>query len=103
MGKKRRTHSAEFKSRVALEAVRGIKTTGQIAGEYEIHPGQIAQWKKELVAGLPDVFKRGPSSDNKQAEHEQERLQRKIGQLTMDIDWLKKKCKELHIPIDEKP
>ncbi len=103
MGKKRRIHSAEFKSRVALEAVRGIKTTAEIAREYEIHPGQIAQWKKELVAGLPDVFKRGPSSDNKQAEYEKKRLERKIGQLTMDVDWLKKKCKELHIPIDEKP
>ena len=60
MGKKRRIHSAEFKSRVALEAVRVIKTTAEIAREYEIHPGQIAQWKKELVQGLPDVFKRGP-------------------------------------------
>ncbi len=103
MGKKRRIHSAEFKSRVALEAIRGIKTTAEIAREYEIHPGQIAQWKKELVQGLPDVFKRGPSSDNKQAEYEKKRLERKIGQLTMDVDWLKKKCKELHIPIDEKP
>jgi transposase len=102
MGKKRRTHSAEFKSRVALEAVRGVKTAGEIAREYEVHPGQIAQWKKELLAGLPDVFKRGPSRDDKQAEREQERLERKIGQLTMDVDWLKKKCRELHIPIDEK-
>ena len=102
MGKKRRTHSAEFKSRVALEAVRGLKTSGEIAKEYEIHPGQIAKWKKELIAGLPDVFKRGPSSDEKQVEREAERLQRKIGELTMDVDWLKKKCRELHIPIDEK-
>ncbi len=103
MTKKRRTHSAEFKSRVALEAVRGLKTTAQIAKQYEVHPGQITQWKKELLAGLPEVFKRGPSSDDKQAERRQKRLQRKVGELTMDLDWLKKKCRELQIPIDEKP
>jgi len=102
MGKKRRIHSAQFKARVALEAVRGVKTSGEIAKEYEIHPGQIAQWKKELVAGLPDVFKRGVSSDDKQAEREKKRLERKVGELTMDVDWLKKKCRELHIPINEK-
>lgn len=103
MTKKRRTHSAEFKARVALEAVRGLKTTAQIAKQYEVHPGQITQWKKELISGLTDVFKRGPSSDSKQAERKEKRLQRKVGELTMDLDWLKKKCRELQIPIDEKP
>lgn len=103
MAKKRRTHSAEFKSRVALEAVRGAKTTSEIASQYEIHPVQIAQWKKELLAGMPEIFKRKPSSDQKQTEREKERLERKIGELTMDVDWLKKKCRELQIPIDERP
>ena len=51
MGKKRRRHSAQFKARVALEAIKGIKTANELASEFDVHPGQISQWKRELLEG----------------------------------------------------
>ena len=56
MKKQRRKHSSEFKARVALEAIRGVKTVSQIAQEYEIHPVMVSNWKKEMLSHLPDVF-----------------------------------------------
>ncbi len=58
MTKKRRTHSAEFKARVALEALKGIKPVHQIASENEIHPVQVSQWKKELQERMAEIFGR---------------------------------------------
>ena len=52
----RRTHDAAFKAKVALEVVKGEKTTSQIAGEYGVHPNQIGQWRKILLSGLPPYF-----------------------------------------------
>ena len=56
MKKQRRKHSSEFKARVALEAIKGVKTVSQIAQEYEIHPVMVSSWKKEILSHLPDVF-----------------------------------------------
>mgnify|MGYP001354408461 CR=1 FL=1 len=100
---KRRQHSAEFKARVALEAVQGLKTVNEIAREHEVHPVQVSQWKKELVERLPEVFGRKPEPDAAVAERQKERLERKIGELTMDVEFLKKKCAQLGIPVDERP
>jgi transposase len=103
MKRKRRNHSSEFKAQVALEAVRGVKTVNEIAAQYEVHPVQVSTWKKDLLDRLPEVFGR-PTNPN--GEHDQKRteqLERKVGQLTMEVDWLKKKCKQLHLPIDDKP
>ncbi len=58
MKKQRRKHSPEFKARVALEAIKGIKTVSQIAQEYEIHPVMVSKWKKEMLNHLPDVFEK---------------------------------------------
>lgn len=101
MKKKRRTHSAEFKSQVALEAIKGIKTLSEIAREYEVHPVQVTQWKKELQERLPEVFGRKSAFDEQKAEKQEQRLHQKIGQLTVEVDWLKKKCRQLGIPLDE--
>jgi len=101
MTKKRRKHSGAFKARVALEALRGIKTVSEIAAEYEIHPVQVSQWKKDLQERVPEVFEKPRKSDGASERREAERLERKVGQLTMEVDWLKKKCEELQIPIDE--
>ena len=70
----RRTHSPEFKARVAMEALKGIKPVHQIASENEIHPVQVSQWKKELQEGMSEIFERknGRSSD---AEKEQRHLE----------------------------
>ena len=56
MSKKRRTHSSEFKAQVGLEALKGIKTVSETAREYEIHPVQVSQWKKEIQERLPEIF-----------------------------------------------
>lgn len=96
---KRRIHSAEFKARVALEAIKGAKTVSQIAAENHLHPVQVTQWKAQMQAAAPEVFGSGAGQARGQAaqQAERERLERKIGQLVVEVDWLTKKCKELGI------
>ena len=65
----------------------------EIAKEYEVHPVQISQWKKEIQQRLPELFNKGPEPGLEEAEKEKSRLERKVGALTMDIDWLKKSAK----------
>ena len=89
--KKRKIFSSQLKAKVALEAVRGIKTVNEIAQEFGVHPTQVGLWKKELqeqAAGLFDV-KRGPKPVDQSASPE--RLYSEIGRLKMELDWLKKK------------
>jgi transposase-like protein len=103
MTQKRRKHSGAFKARVALEAVRGVKTINQIAAEHEIHPVQVSQWKKELETRMSEIFEKPKKANDNSKEREAERLERKVGQLTMDLDWLKKKCEQLQSPTDDLP
>ncbi len=91
MKKGRRNHSAEFKARVALEAVKGIKSMSELAAAYEVHPNQISKWKKQVLAELPGIF-----SDRRKREADGEealraRLYQQIGQLQVELEWLKKK------------
>lgn len=89
--KKRKVFTGEFKAKVALEAVRGIKTVNEIAQEFGVHPTQVGLWKKELqdqAASLFDV-KRGPKPVDPSADPE--RLYSEIGRLKVELDWLKKK------------
>ncbi len=97
MKKKRRKFTPEFKARIALEAAKGAKTISEIASEEQLHPVQISKWKKELLTGASTVFEsRASISDTEDAaEKKQAQLERKIGQLTVEVDWLKKKSKEL--------
>jgi transposase-like protein len=67
-----------------------VITVSEIAREYQVHPNQISQWKLQLVEHLPEVFESGPSAQLLDREKEIERLERKVGQLTMELDWLKK-------------
>lgn len=99
MKKQRRKHSAEFKARVALEAIKGVKTLSEIAREYEIHPVMVGKWKTEMLDRLPELFATNTMGKDKGAEKEQEQLHRKVGQLTMEVDFLEKKCKQLGIPV----
>ena len=94
MKEKRRNHSPEFKARIALEAIRGVKTVQQIAADNHLHPVQVTQWKGVIRDRLPELFETGTSA----GEDSQEliaQLHEKIGQLTVEADWLKKKCKQL--------
>jgi transposase len=99
MKNKRRIHSAEFKARVALDAIKGIKTVQEIAADNQVHPTQVTQWKSQMLAGASEVFDqgRGRKMEQEMAEVDKERLERKIGQLVVEVDWLSKKCKELGI------
>jgi transposase len=89
--KKRKSFSSQHKARVALEAIRGVKTVNEIAQEYSVHPTQVGQWKKELQAQAPSLFdtKRGPKPEDPSGSPE--RLYSEIGRLKMELDWLKKK------------
>jgi transposase len=78
-----------------LEALAGIRTVAQIAREYQVHPAQVSQWKQAIVERLPDVFERGATAQAEASEREVARLERKVGQLTMELDWLKKKSGQL--------
>ena len=98
MKKQRRKHSPEFKARVALEAIKGLETINEIAVKYEIHPVQVGAWKKELLERVPEVFERKNAAPDKKDDQERARLERKVGQLSMEVDWLEKKCVQLGIP-----
>jgi transposase len=88
---KRKIFTSAEKAKVALAAVKGIKTINEIAQEHGVHPTQVNQWKKELLDNVGSLFegKRGPKPVN--AENAPDRLYAKIGQLNMELEWLKKK------------
>ncbi len=96
MKKTRKRHEAAFKARVALEAIKGNKTASQIAGEYGVHPQQVTDWKKTLTDGVVGVFdKDAPKQAAESFERERTELQSKIGELTVKVDFLVKKSKQL--------
>lgn len=88
---KRRQHSAELKSKVALAAIRGVSTVQEIAGKYEVHPTLVAKWKKEALAGLAEIFSSGTAKRDVSEERLREQLYAQIGRLKVENDWLKKK------------
>ena len=87
---KRRKFSAEFKARVALEALVGDKTLAELAARHDVHPNMIAQWKRQAKESLPEAFAGKQSRDDADRESEIQALQRKIGQLTIENDFLSK-------------
>ena len=91
MKKGRKNHSARFKGKVALEAVKGLKTLSELASKYEVHPNQIRTWKQLLLDQISDLFvdkrRRKPDDDEKLKEQ----LYQQIGKLKVENDWLKKK------------
>lgn len=91
MAGKRRRFSADFKAKVALEAIKGQKTVAELAGEYEVHANQITQWKKQLLESLPEVFGRRRELDAADQAELVDRLYQQIGRLKVELDWLKKK------------
>jgi len=92
--RQRRRFSAAFKARVAREALKEQKTLAELAAEYDVHPNQISQWKRQLLDALPEVFSKRRESDRKAEEALKDRLYRQVGQLQMELDWLKKKLGE---------
>ena len=92
MGQRRKKHSKEFKAKVALEAVREVRSLSELATRYKVHPTQIAQWKKHLVEHAAQVFERGGSRSTVDAQELTASLYQEIGRLKMEMDFLQKKA-----------
>lgn len=93
MKRSRRKFTAEFKAKVALEAIKEQKSLSELAEQFELHPNLISIWKREFLENASNVFSK--SNDDKkfiaEAEKEKEELFKQIGQLKVENDWLKKK------------
>ena len=92
MAKKRQRRSAEFKFRVALEALKEHKTLSQLASEFEVHPTQITQWKKQLLETGSELFGLQRARDLQAQSEREAELFEQIGRLRMELEWLKKKA-----------
>jgi putative transposase len=90
MGRQRPRFTADFKAKVALAALREDKTRAELASEFEVHGNQIREWKKQLLDAWPAVFGKRRGQDAKQQEELVEALDQQIGQLKVELDWLKK-------------
>jgi transposase-like protein len=93
MSGKRRRFSGAFKAKVALAAVRGDKTTAELASKFAVHGNQVSAWKKQLLEGAPELF-----ADRRSREANgtvEEELYEQIGRLKMEVEWLKKKAAQL--------
>lgn len=86
----RKKHSAEFKAKIALEAIKGLKTINEIASEAEVHPTQVTLWKKQLLEEIPSLFASTRSQKQKKDEDLTAALYQQIGQLKVELDWIKK-------------
>ena len=93
----RRNHDGAFKARVALEAVKGEKTMTQLSSEYGVHPNQIRQWRQRLLDELPDVFSAHRQKQDRDGEEMTSELYRQIGQLKVELEWVKKKSQLLQL------
>jgi transposase-like protein len=91
MGRNRKAYPAALKVKVALAALKGDKTLAQLASEFGVHPNQIQEWKKRLLAEAPAIFATRRSHAEREAEVLQAELYRQIGQLKVEWDWLKKR------------
>ena len=91
MAKPRKKHTAAFKAQVALAAVKQDQTVNELASQFAVHPTLIHGWKKQLLAGLEDVFANGVKPAAAAAAAIQAELLEQIGRLKMELEWLKKK------------
>ena len=98
----RRGHDAAFKARVALEALKGEKTMAQLSSEFGVHTNQIRQWRDKLLKEVPNVFSDRRRKQEKEGEEMTSELYRQIGQLKVELEWLKKKALMLQLKRKER-
>jgi transposase len=91
MGKKRRTHTHEFKAKVALEALKGVETLSELSSRYKVHPTVISHWKTSLASRAPELFSRSNGTELATLRAEMDCLYREIGRLQVENNYLKKK------------
>lgn len=92
----RKRFTSEFKSKVAIEALKGHKTISELSSEFDVHPTQINEWKRHLVQASKTAFSNKNSLKDKQSlDEERDRLYAQIGKLKVEVDWLKKKTGHL--------
>ena len=92
MAAKRRQHSAEFKFRVALAAVREVNTVSELASQHDVHPTLIRKWKQQLLRDGPQVFVQFNGQEEREQTVKENELYEQIGRLKMELEWLKKKA-----------
>lgn len=89
--KHRKNYQSDFKAKVALEAVKGRLTINEISKQFGVHPNQISKWKKQFLESLPQIFDNSKTPKNEQNEELINQLYQQIGQMKVELDWLKKK------------
>jgi transposase-like protein len=87
----RKKYSPSFKAKVALEAIKEVQTSSELASQFEVHPVQLRNWKAKAINGLVELFKDNRQKKEKENEELIEELYKQIGQLKVELDWLKKK------------
>jgi transposase-like protein len=97
---KRKKYSAEFKAKVAMEAVKERETLAELSARYEVSQVVIARWKKEITERSSEIFKTKPDNEENR-EKEKKELYAKIGKLEMKLDFAKRASKELGVPMPE--
>lgn len=91
----KKTFTADFKAKVAIEAVKGNKTTNELASEFGVHPRQIQDWRKQLLDGSKALFSGKREKNEESVIEERDRLYAQVGRLAVELDWLKKKTGHL--------
>lgn len=97
MSKSTKPRDAALKAKVAFEAAKGEKTIAQLASEYGVHPNQITKWKKKLLEELPGIFQDKRVYRDKDRDQLEAELYRQIGELKVELEWLKKKSQTLQL------
>jgi len=93
--RKRRTYDDNFKARVALEAIKGERTISEIAGQFEVHPNQIIKWKKQLLENVSSLFSKKKDPEIEEQKKLLEELYKKIGKQNIELEFLKKKYRQI--------
>lgn len=87
----KRVHPASFKAKVALEVIKEIESITQVCSKFSIHPTQAKKWKQQLLSNIENIFSSKPSTELKAKDEIIDELYKQIGQLKVELDWLKKK------------
>ncbi len=91
----KKTFTAAFKAKVAIEALKGNKTTNELASEFEVHPSQVKVWKQQLIEESQAVFSNKKDKKEEASAQERDRLYAQVGRLSVELEWLKKKTGHL--------